>query len=118
MAKVVRKLWEGQPGVGLSRRDSRPCQYEAYIPDPLAGRSIALHGDVAADVAEAEGAIATLNATATTLVDTEALARLLLRAEAVASSKIEGLRSARVASCGPRRLTSSERVRRMPLLQR
>jgi Fic family protein len=42
-------------------------------------------------VADAERALTELNATATTLVDTEALARLLLRAESVASSYIEGL---------------------------
>ena len=48
-------------------------------------------GDVAADVADAEAALVRLDATAGALADTEALARLLLRAEAVASSRIEGL---------------------------
>ncbi|MBO0805701.1 MAG: hypothetical protein J2P25_21830 [Nocardiopsaceae bacterium] len=47
-------------------------------------------------------AIATLNATATALVDTEALARILLRAEAVASSRIEGI------EVGARRLLPAE----------
>ncbi len=107
MAKVIRRRWEGQIGSGLSRRDSRSCQYEAYLPDPLADRTVSLDGDVAADVAEAEAAIARLNMTATTLVDTEALARLLLRAEAVASSKIEGL------EVGPRRLLRAEVAREM-----
>jgi Fic family protein len=69
------------------------------------GRTVSLDGDVAADVAEAEAAITRLNMTATTLVDTEALARLLLRAEAVASSKIEGL------EVGPRRLLRAEAAR-------
>jgi Fic family protein len=46
---------------------------------------------VAADVTDAESAINRLNAEASALADTEALARLLLRAEAVASSRIEGL---------------------------
>jgi Fic family protein len=46
---------------------------------------------VAADVADAEAAIARLNERASALADTEALARLLLRAESVASSRIEGL---------------------------
>src|SRR5712691_6077333 len=102
MAKVIRRLWEGQIGSGLSRRDSRSCHYEAYLPDPLGGRAVINDSDVAADVAEAEAAITRLNMTATTLVDTEALARLLLRAEAVASSKIEGL------EVGPRRLLRAE----------
>jgi Fic family protein len=60
---------------------------------------------VAADVADAEAAIARLNAEARALVDTEALARILLRAEAVASSRIEGL------EVGARRLLQAEVVR-------
>lgn len=107
MAKVIRKLWVGQFGSGLSRRDRRSCEYEAYLPDPLMGRSIRLDGDVAADVAEAEAAIARFNLTATALIDAEALARLLLRAEAVASSKIEGL------EVGARRLLRAEAARQL-----
>ncbi|MGH3290787.1 MAG: Fic family protein, partial [Trebonia sp.] len=42
-------------------------------------------------MAEAEAAISGLNTIAVALADTEALARLLLRAESVASSRIEGL---------------------------
>jgi Fic family protein len=57
----------------------------------LTGRPIRLDGDVAADVTEAEAAISGLNSGAFALADTEALARLLLRAESVASSRIEGL---------------------------
>jgi hypothetical protein len=67
------------------------CEYEAYIPDLIAGRNIVLDGDVAADVADAELAIARLDGDASALVETEALARILLRAESVASSRIEGL---------------------------
>ncbi|MHB0981629.1 MAG: hypothetical protein ACYC5Q_16455 [Thermoleophilia bacterium] len=43
------------------------------------GRLFALHGPVAADVAEAEAAIAGLDVEAAALIDTEAFARLLLR---------------------------------------
>ena len=91
MSKLVRCRWPTTIGEGLSRRDRQGCGYEAYVPDPLVGRAFRLDGDVAADVADAERAIAELNATAQVLVDTEALARLLLRAESVASSFIEGL---------------------------
>ena len=55
------------------------------------GGPLRLDNDVAADASEAEGAIARFDAKAVALADTEALARLLLRAESVASSKIEGL---------------------------
>ena len=105
MSRVVKRRWEADLGSGLSRRDRQACEYEAYVPDPLGGRRITLDGDIAADVADAEAAIARLNAGAITLVDTEALAHLLLRAESVASSKIEGL------EVGPRRLIRAEVAR-------
>ena len=90
MARVVRRRWIGALS-GPSRRDSRSCEYEAYVPDPLVGRVFTMDGDVAANLTDAEAAIARLDIEATSLVDTEALARILLRAESVASSRIEGL---------------------------
>jgi Fic family protein len=77
------------------------------VPDPLVGRSITLGGQTAADVADAEAAVARLNREARTLIDSEALARLLLRAEAVASSKIEGL------EVGSRRLLRAQQAQRV-----
>jgi Fic family protein len=61
------------------------------VPDRLAGREISLSGATAADVADAERAVERLNREPRSLADSEAVARLLLRAEAVASSRIEGL---------------------------
>ena len=84
-----------------------PCDYESYVPDLLIGRPVTLEGDVAADVTDAETAIARLDARATTLADTEGLARLLLRAESVASSRIEGL------EVGARKLLRSEAARQL-----
>ena len=104
MARVIRKRWPSDLSAP-SRRDARGCEYEAYVPDTLVGRAISLDGEVAADVADAEAALAKLNVQASSLVDTEALARLLLRAESVASSKIEGL------EVGPRRLLRAEAAR-------
>lgn len=91
MSRVLRRRWPTGLGAGLSRRDRQGCDYEAYVPDHLMGRILRLDGDTAADVTDAERAITELNARAKTLVGTEALARLLLRAESVASSYIEGL---------------------------
>jgi Fic family protein len=68
----------------------------------LSDRPIVLSGQTAADVADAERAIAVLDAEAATLADAEALARILLRAESVASSRIEGL------EVGARRLLRAE----------
>ena len=90
MARLELRSWEGEL-TGQTRRDRSPCEYSVYLPDPLVGRQFAFDGDVAADVADAEAALVRLNATAGALADTEALARLLLRAESVASSRIEGL---------------------------
>jgi Fic family protein len=106
MSKLLKRRWRSEAGnTGLSRRDSRSCDYAAYLPDPLGGRRFTLDGDVAADIADAEAAIIRLNANATALVDTEALARILLRAESVASSRIEGL------EIGARRLLRADAVR-------
>lgn len=90
MSRVLRRRWPAG-GSGLSRRDRRSCEYEAYVPDPLVGRVFSLDAEVAADVSEAEAAIASFNAAGASLLDTETLARILLRAESVASSRIEGL---------------------------
>lgn len=105
MSKVVRRRWQSNLDGGLSRKDRQGCEYEAYVPDPLGGREFRLDGTVAADVADAERAIATLDASAAALANTEALARLLLRAESVASSFIEGL------VVGGRRLLRAEAAR-------
>lgn len=107
MARLIRGRWLSEAASGIPRKDRRSCEYDAYVPDPLAGRAIHLSGEVAADVADAETAIARLDTRAAVLTDTETLARLLLRAESVASSRIEGL------EVGPRRLLRAEAAREM-----
>ncbi|MCW2572617.1 MAG: filamentation induced by cAMP protein Fic [Frankiales bacterium] len=102
MAKLLKRHWSSDLASGMSRRDRRSCDYSAYLPDPLDGRVFALAGDVVADVTDAEAAIARLNAGAGVLTNSEAIARLLLRAESVASSRIEGL------EVGARRLLRAE----------
>lgn len=104
MSYVVKEYWMPS-GEGITRSDRRGCEYAAYVPDRLVGRAITLDGDVAADVADAEAAILRLNAESSVLANTEAIARLLLRAEAVASSQIEGLQ------IGPGRLLRAEAAR-------
>lgn len=103
MAKVVQRHWSSNlDGGGLSRRDRRTGAYEAYVPDPLASRPVTISGETAADVSDAEVAITRLDTEAKALAETEALSRLLLRAEAIASSRIEGL------EVGARRLLRAE----------
>jgi Fic family protein len=105
MAEAIKLRWTPEPGFGLTRRDRQGCNYEAYVPDRLTGSSPPLDASTAADVTEAELAIARLNLEAAALADSEAIARLLLRAEAVASSRIEGL------EVGGRRLLKAEVAR-------
>lgn len=109
MAEVLKRRWDSDiAGLGIPRRDQRSCEYDAYVPDLLQDRPFTFHGEVAADIADAETAISRLNQQAGTLLDTEALARILLRSEAVASSRIEGL------EIGARRLLHAEAERRTP----
>jgi len=106
MSRVIHRHWPGNPDAP-SRQGRTSCDYDAYSPDLLTGRHFTLEGDVAADVADAETAVTRLNAQASALADTEALARLLLRAESVASSRIEGL------EIGARRLLRAEAAKEL-----
>ena len=106
MASFEERRWHGDSS-GRTRRERRPCTYEVYLPDRLQGRRFSFDGDVAADVADAETALARLDASSSALADSEALARLLLRVESVASSRIEGL------EIGGRRLLRADAARRL-----
>ncbi len=106
MAVYEQRRWESDAS-GLTRRDRRPCNYDVYLPDPLTGRRFVLDGSTAADVADAEAELVRLNTSAEALADTESLARLLLRAESVASSRIEGL------DVGGRRLLHADAARQI-----
>ena len=106
MPEMIQARWDpAGANSGLPRRARQGCDYEAYVPDKLAGRAFTLFGDTAADIADAERAIERLQREARSLADSEALARLLLRAEAVASSRIEGL------EVGSRRLLKAQLAR-------
>ena len=106
MARLEQRQWTGEV-VGLTRRDRRPCAYEVYMPDLLQGRRFSLEGNVASEVTRAETAIARLDTTGNALANSEALALLLLRAESVASSRIEGL------EVGGRRLLRADAAQRL-----
>ncbi len=119
MGSYQRSFWTPAiDGPGLPKRERGSGHYEAYVPDQLAGRAFPLAGEVAADVTDATIAIGKLDTRVAALTNTEVLARLLLRAEAVASSRIEGLEVspqrllradvAREEGLGPRDATASE----------
>lgn len=109
MARLIKETWFPAQTYGMARRDRLPCEYEAYLPDPIADHEFVFTASIAADLSDAERAVQDLNAEADGLVDTEALARLLLRAESVASSKIEGL------EIGGRRLLKAQLARELEI---
>lgn len=107
MARLVSRVWQPEDvGLGVAPQFRRACRYEAYIPDPLAvHQRVLLSDEAAVYLAEAEQAIKQLNQTIPTVTNMEAIARLLLRAEAVGSSRIEEL------VVGEKRLVRAEAAR-------
>jgi Fic family protein len=91
MPQLAERIWESDAGYGYSRRDSKPFRYHAFIPDPIASLDPALPSSAAASIEAAATAAVELDASPG-IEDLELIARLLLRAESVASSRIEGLR--------------------------
>ena len=78
--------------------NGRPAR--AWLPDPLAARTLDLPVDLARATERAAAAVTRVGDRLPS--SWEPLARLLLRAEGIASSNIEGLARATVASCGRR----------------
>lgn len=101
MGKYKNEIWVST-GAGQSRRQRASGPYRSYIPTLLNERDLSLDADVVGDVAAAQTSIALLNKNASLVANTEGLARLLMRAEAVSSSHIEGL------TIGTRRLLRAE----------
>lgn len=87
--QYVRRTWQYDPTLYAPPRYRRACDYDVFIPAPLRDFEISLPGSVTAVVAEAERAIMALNQTGGRAL--APLARLLLRTESIASSKVEGL---------------------------
>ena len=73
----------------IFRSDDIQKKLSSYIPDLLSHRPFVFEADVVTEISAAEHAVVRLNQQ--TLVDAEALNRLLLRANAVASSRIDGI---------------------------
>ena len=94
MGTFLPRHWHFDPTALGPRRARAGGTYDAYVPDRLTDLHLHLDALVAADVSDAERAMAALDAAADRDHGPhrlEVLARLLLRAEAVGSSRIEGL---------------------------
>lgn len=105
----VSLVWPHDPTLYAPRKHRRACRYEAFIPDPLRTVHPDLDTATAGVVSEAEHAIRDLNAVAHPAL--APLARLLLRSESIASSKIEGMQvGARELARAEARLETGERA--------
>lgn len=89
--RLVELHWEPRLGLPGGRRAKLGFAYAAYVPAEIAAADFALPSPLAAAASDAEQACRALSDDPPASVSFEALARQLLRAESVASSRIEGL---------------------------
>lgn len=89
MATWLPQDWE--PSLDAPTRTGRQGgRYQAYLPDPLDGRPLALGAEISARAADVEASVRRLTLRPESQ-GLEGLARFLLRSEAIASSRIEGM---------------------------
>src|SRR5688500_3609652 len=85
----VPKTWKPDPALYASAKYRRPCSYEAFLPDPLEALDFDLPIGTLGVVSDAERAVLWLSESAQPAL--APLARLVLRTESIAPSKVEGL---------------------------
>lgn len=85
----VKQTWQFNPVLDAPPKYRRACHYKAFVPEILASLAVTLSAVEAGVVSDAERATRQLNETASPAL--APLARLLLRTESIASSKVEGL---------------------------
>lgn len=84
------RTWQAAPELAhVPPRYRRACRFDVFLPEPLGAGDYPLPPELATVVSEAELAIARLNRSAGAVL--APLARLLLRTESIASSKVEGM---------------------------
>jgi Fic family protein len=87
----VSQTWQFDPSLYAPARYRKACSYEAFVPNPVARFNESVPAELAGLVSDAEAAIRSLNDRARPAL--RPLARLLLRTESIASSKVEGLQA-------------------------
>jgi Fic family protein len=87
--RLIPKTWRFDPTLDAPPKYRRACRYDAFLPDPLSSLTLNLDARLAGLISEAEFSLGRLNATGGPAL--APLARLLLRTESIASSKVEGL---------------------------
>lgn len=84
------RRWEGDPGAIGGRAARRSFTYRAFVPERIGALDPAVSFDTSGAIAGAEREIGRLNADER-VRGLEAIGALLLRSEAIASSRIEGI---------------------------
>lgn len=120
---LVEQRWEPHMEALGGRSARRGFTFEAYVPAPTANQGFTLESDIAAAAANAEAACRELDREPPELGNFEPLARQLLRAESVASSRIEGLilshrRLAKAAFSGTHDITAQGVLANIRALER
>ena len=98
--RLIQLTWAHDPTIYAPPKYKRACQYSAFVPDPITAMSLHLEATVAGLVSEAEHAIRDLNDKSRPAL--APMARLLLRTESIASSRVEGMQ------LGPREIARAE----------
>src|ERR1035437_1511212 len=93
MPEYVDRIWEppSEAGAILPRRDRGRVRVRAFVPDPIADLDVRTSPETGEAIEAVEEAIRRLDGRARQVASLEALSRLLLRAEGISSSRIEGL---------------------------
>lgn len=86
---LLKLIWKSNPAIYAPPKYKKACHYEALLPEKLADLRFSLEASIGGLVSEAEMAVRQLNDVGGSALDP--LARLLLRTESVASSKVEGM---------------------------
>jgi Fic family protein len=87
--RLIPQTWHYDPTLHAPASYKRACKYDAFVPDELASVAVRLDARLSGLVSEAEHSIRQLNDEGGPALDP--LARLLLRTESIASSKVEGM---------------------------
>src|SRR5438045_4016445 len=87
--RLSKRTWDYNPTADAPAAYRRACRYDAFVPDALSAIDVRLDADLAGLISEAEREIHTLNEEGGPALGP--LARLLLRTESIASSKVEGM---------------------------
>jgi Fic family protein len=87
--RYERRSWQHDPTAYAPPRHRRACAYDVFLPDPLDGYGPSMSAETSAVVSDAEQALVRIGSNHARAL--APLARLLLRTESIASSKVEGL---------------------------